>query len=111
MDNLEISRALEAIFDFLRSCNKYIDDTAPWLLAKEEDKHPRLATVLYNLFESIRIAAVLLQAYIPDTADSIFKQINTDIRTYDSISEFGKYQSGTKVNSPEVLFARIEKNK
>ena len=74
-----------------------------------ESKKERLSTVLYNLMESIRIATVYLQAYLPDTADSIFDQINTNIRTYDSVFEFGGYDSGTKVNPASVLFQRIEK--
>lgn len=109
MNSLEVSKALENIFDLLRSCNKYIDETTPWVLAKDETKKDRLKTIIYNLIESIRIAAVFLQAYLPDTAESIFRQINTDIKEYDSVNEFGKYKSGTKVNVPEVLFARIEK--
>ena len=111
MDNLEISKSLECIFDLLRSCNKYIDDTMPWVLFKDESKKDRLATVIYNLIECIRIAAVYLQAYLPDTANSIFKQINTDITSYDSVTTFGKYPSGNKVGIPEVLFMRIEKEK
>lgn len=108
MNELEVPKAIDSIFDLLRSCNKYIDDTMPWVLAKEEDKKDRLATVLYNLVESIRIATVLLQAFIPETAEKIFYQINTDIKEYDSINKFGKYKSGTKVNTPEVLFKRID---
>ena len=109
MDVLEVSKALEAIFDLLRSCNKYIDETTPWILAKDETKKDRLKTVIYNLIESIRIATVLLQAYLPTTAESIFNQINTDLTGYDTIDKFGGYASGTKVNKPEVLFARIDK--
>ena len=111
MDVLEVSKALEAIFDLLRSCNKYIDETTPWILAKDETKNERLKTVIYNLIESIRIATVLLQAFLPTTASSIFKQINTELTGYDTIDEFGGYKSGTKVNNPEVLFARIDKEK
>ena len=111
MENLEISKALECIFDLLRSCNKYIDDTAPWVLAKDESMKDRLSQILYNLVESIRIATVLLQAFLPDTAESIFKQLNTDITSYDSIDTFGLYKSGTKVNKAEPLFMRIEINK
>ena len=111
MDILEVSKALEAIFELLRSCNKYIDETTPWVLAKDESKKDRLATVIYNLIESIRIATIFLQAYLPDTAESIFNQINTDITDYDSASTFGLYKSGTKVNEPKVLFERIDKNK
>ena len=111
MEKLEISKALECIFDLLRSCNKYIDDTTPWVLAKDESKKERLSKVLYNLVESIRIATVLLQAFLPDTAESIFKQLNTDITSFDSLDTFGLYKSGTKVNKAEPLFMRIEINK
>ena len=109
MDVLEVSKALESIFDLLRSCNKYIDETTPWVLAKDETKKDRLKTVIYNLVESIRIATVLLQAFLPSTAESIFNQINTNFTTFDTINEFGKYESGTKVNEPQVLFMRIDK--
>ena len=108
MDKLEVSKALEAIFELLRSCNKYIDETMPWVLAKDESKKDRLSTVLYNLIECIRISSVLLQAFIPSTCVKIFNQINTDVKDYNSIDEFGGYESGTKVNKPEVLFQRIE---
>ena len=111
IDKFRIADSLENIMDVYRRCNKYIDETTPWVLAKDDSKKERLATVLYNLIESIRIATVFLQAYLPDTADSIFKQLNTDIKDYDSVSSFGKYISGTKVNNPEVLFQRIEKDK
>ena len=109
MNNLEISVALDSIFEVYRRCNKYIDETMPWILAKDESKKDRLATVLYNLIESIRIATVYLQAFLPNTAKKIFTQINTDKMDYDSASTFGLYCSGTKVNTPEVLFKRIEK--
>ena len=108
MDNLEVPKALESIFELLRSCNKYIDETMPWVLAKDETKKDRLATVLYNLIECIRISAVLLRAFIPDTSEKIFYQINTELKDFDTINEFGGYVSGTKVNKPEVLFHRIE---
>ena len=97
--------------DVYRRCNKYIDETMPWALAKDESKHDRLNTVLYNLIEAIRITTVFLQAYLPETAECIFRQLNTDIKDYESTFEFGKYQSGTKVNSPEVLFMRIDNKK
>ena len=109
MNNLEISVALDSIFEVYRRCNKYIDETMPWILAKDESKKDRLATVLYNLIESIRIATVYLQAFLPNTAKKIFTQINTDKIDYDSASTFGLYSGGTKVNTPEVLFKRIEK--
>ena len=108
MNGLEVSKAIASIFDVLRECNKYIDETMPWVLAKDESKKDRLATVLYNLIECIRICTVLLQAFIPDTCEEIFNQINTDNISYDSTSEFGGYKSGTRVNKAEVLFQRIE---
>ena len=108
MDNLRIADSLDEVFEIFKRCNKYIDETTPWILAKDESKLDRLSTVMYNLVESIRIGAVLLQAYLPDTASSIFNQINTDITSYDTIREFGKYVSGTKVGEAKVLFQRIE---
>ena len=107
IDDLDISLALENIFDLLRSCNKYIDDTTPWILAKDENKKDRLATVLYNLVECIRISTVLLQAFMPDTASNIFRQINTNKTTFDTLNRFGVYDS-SNVNKAEVLFRRIE---
>ena len=108
MDNLRIADSLDEVFEIFKRCNKYIDETTPWILAKDESKLDRLSTVMYNLVESIRIGAVLLQAYLPDTASSIFNQINTDITSYDTIGEFGKYVNGTKVGEAKVLFQRIE---
>ena len=81
----------------------------PWVLAKDDSKQGRLKTVLYNLVEAIRIITVYLQAYLPETAEKIFTQINTDIKDYNSTLKFGYYINGTKVNTPEVLFKRIEK--
>ena len=109
MNNLRVADALEEVIDIFRRCNKYIDETMPWVLAKDEAKKDRLATVLYNLVEGIRIGTVLLSAFMPETSDKIFYQINTELKEFDTISEFGGYISGTKVNSPEVLFQRIEK--
>ena len=111
INKFRIADSLENIMDVYRRCNKYIDETMPWALAKDESKHDRLNTVLYNLIEAIRITTVFLQAYLPETAESIFRQLNTDIKDYESTFEFGKYQSGTKVNSPEVLFMRIDNKK
>ena len=108
MNGLEVSKAITSIFDVLRDCNKYIDETMPWVLAKDENKKDRLNTVLYNLIECIRISTILLQAFIPDTCSKIFNQINTDNTSYESINNFGGYKSGTKVNKAEVLFQRIE---
>ena len=110
VNKFRIADSLENVIDAYRRCNKYIDESTPWLLAKDDSKRERLATVIYNLIESIRIITVYLQAYLPETAKSIFEQINTDICDYGSISEFGKYVSGTKVNLPSVLFMRIDKN-
>ena len=109
IDKFKVADSLENIIDVYRRCNKYIDETMPWVLAKDETKQERLSTVLYNLIESIRQATVLLQAYLPETALKIFNQLNTEYNTYDTLDKFGYYVSGTKVNSPEVLFKRIEK--
>ena len=108
MEKLYISDALEEIFNFLRECNKYIDDTTPWVLAKE-GKLERLQTVLYNLLESIRISAVLLTPFMPTTTEKIFNQLNTSLNTYDSISKFGILEDNHKLGQIEVLFKRIEK--
>ena len=109
IDKFKVADSLENIIEVYRRCNKYIDETMPWVLAKDETKQDRLATVLYNLIESIRQATVLLQAYLPETSEKIFNQLNTNYNTYDTLDKFGYYVSGTKVNSPEVLFKRIEK--
>ena len=111
MSKLEVPKALESIFECLRSCNKYIDETMPWVLAKDESKQERLATVLYNLIECIRICTVLLQAFMPDTAEKIFNQINTDRTSFDTLDKFGYYESGSKVGKAEVLFQRIDVKK
>lgn len=110
MDDLKIADAIDEIFSCLRMSNKYIDLTTPWLLAKDEKETNKLKTVLYNLVESIRICAVYLQPFLPDTADKIFKLINTDLTSYESASNFGGFASLTKVNNPEILFVRIEKD-
>lgn len=109
MEEYRIADAIDEIFEIFRRSNKYIDETTPWILAKDATKQDRLATVLYNLLESIRIGAVLLQPYLPDTADAIFKQLNTENRYYDSISDFKGIDVGIKLNQPEPLFARIDK--
>ena len=111
MEELKISEAIDDVFELLRASNKYIDETMPWSLAKDESKQDRLKEVLYNLIESIRVSAVYLQAFLPDTAEKIFKQINTDIKDYESTKEFGKFVSGTKLNAPEILFQRIDTTK
>ena len=109
MDEFKASNALDEIFNLLRRTNKYIDETMPWALAKDETKKDRLATVLYNLMEAIRFSAVMLYPYMPSTATKILDQINTDQRDFESLKEFGNYASGTKVvEKPEMLFARLD---
>lgn len=108
MDDLRIADSLDSIFDIFRRCNKYIDETMPWVLAKDESKRERLSTVLYNLVESIRFGTVLLQPFMPDTADKIFCQLNTNKTTYDTLDKFGYYESGSHVGVAQVLFQRIE---
>lgn len=109
MDELRIADAIDEIFEVLRASNKYIDETMPWALAKDDTKQERLQTVLYNLIESIRVCAVYLQAFLPETAEKIFYKINTDLKDYESTKVFGGYVSGTVLNNPEILFARIDK--
>ncbi len=110
MNELKVADAIDEIFEIFRRSNKYIDETTPWLLAKDESKQERLKTVLYNLLESIRTGAVLLQAFLPDTADSIFHQLNTENRGIDSIN-FKGLDYEIKLNNPTPLFARIDKEK
>ena len=109
MDELKIPEALDEIFEIFRRCNKYIDETTPWILAKEENKD-RLKKVIYNLLESIRIGAVLLHSFLPDTSDEIFRQLNTSVKGYESINEFGGLKVGDILNDPKPLFLRIEKD-
>lgn len=112
MEELRVGDALDEIFTLLRRSNKYIDQTMPWTLAKEEDKKDRLATVLYNLLESIRISAVLLKSFLPETADKILDTLHTNQRDFDSIQTFGQLETGIQVEKkPEVLFARIDEKK
>ncbi|WP_279069281.1 methionine--tRNA ligase [Faecalicoccus pleomorphus] len=112
MEELRVGDALDEIFTLLRRSNKYIDQTMPWALAKEEDKKDRLATVLYNLLESIRISAVLLKSFLPETADKILDTLHTNQRDFDSIQTFGQLETGIQVEKkPEVLFARIDEKK
>lgn len=109
MDQFKSSDALDAIFTLLRRTNKYIDETMPWALAKDETKKDRLATVLYNLIESIRFSAVALIPFMPSTANKILDQINTDQRNLLDLDKFGLYQENTKViQKPEMLFARLD---
>ena len=111
MEDYHIADALDAIFSMLRRANKYIDETTPWTLAKSEETKERLGTVMYNLLETIRTAAVLLSPFIPATAEKIFDQINTDKRDYDSIETFGALESGKSVGEASVLFARLDEEK
>ena len=109
MDKLRVADAITAVFDLFRRCNKYIDETTPWVLAKDEAYHDRLAEVLYNLTESITIGAGLLHSFLPETAEKIVKQLNTTLRDYDDLDKFGLYESGSKVtDTPEILFARLD---
>lgn len=109
MEELHISEAIDAIFDVLRKCNKYIDDTTPWVLAKDEAKKDRLATVLYNLLESIRICAILLSPFMPTSVDKILYQLNTKVTSYDSCKKFGQIEINNQLNKPEPIFLRIDK--
>ena len=109
MEELHISEAIDAIFDVLRKCNKYIDDTTPWVLAKDETKKDRLATVLYNLLESIRICAILLSPFMPTSVDKILYQLNTKVTSYDSCKKFGQIEINNQLNKPEPIFLRIDK--
>lgn len=107
MDDLHVGEAIEEIFEVLRKCNKYIDDTTPWVLAKDESKKDRLETVLYNLLESIRVCAIFLSPYLLDTSTAIFDQLNTSNRDYNT-KEFGNLESPITLNAPIHLFDRIE---
>ena len=108
MDELRVGDAIAEIFVLLKRCNKYIDETTPWTLAKE-GKNDRLATVLYNLLEGIRIAAILLKPFLPETAEKIFAQLNTEVTDLDTCESFGHLECGKKVIAkPEILFARID---
>lgn len=111
MDKLRVADAITEIFTLFKRCNKYIDETMPWALAKEEDKKERLETVLYNLVESICVGASLLEAFMPETSQKILKQLNASQRKLEEMDVYGKYPSGTKViEKPEILFARLDVN-
>ncbi len=111
MDELKVGEAIQEIFEVLRRCNKYIDDTMPWSLAKEESKKERLGTVLYNLLESIRICAVLLSPFLPETSEKILAQLNTEVADFDSTKKFGGLEVGSTLAEPVHLFDRIEVKK
>ena len=109
MDELRVADAITAVFDLFKRCNKYIDETTPWILGKEEESKPRLQTVLYNLVNSITIGASLLEPFMPDTAASIYKQLNTEAVPFEKMNEYVQYESGNKVtDKPEILFARLD---
>ncbi len=109
MEELRVADAMTEIFNLFKRCNKYIDETMPWALAKDESKKERLETVLYNLVESILIGAELLESFMPETAQRIRKQLNAQPRGKESLNTFGLYPSGNKVTeTPEILFARLD---
>lgn len=110
-ETYRVADAIEAILNLAKRSNKYIDETTPWSLAKDESKLSRLGTVLYNLLESIRFIAVLLSPFMPETSEKIFAQMNCDVKTYDSLSQFNGTKPGTAVNKAEALFARIDAEK
>lgn len=108
MNQLKVGEALEEIFDLLRRCNKYIDETTPWILAKDPSQKDRLGTVLYHLLEAIRFSAILLQPFLPDTTDKIFAQLNQENGGISSLKTFDGMIVGSHLSTPEVLFKRIE---
>ena len=111
MKDLRVADAITEIFNLFKRCNKYIDETTPWILAKDEATKPRLAEVLYNLVEGISIGATLLKSFMPETSAKILAQLNAKEIPYDELDQFGAYVSGTKVtDSPEILFARLDIN-
>lgn len=107
----KISDAVECILNLARRLNKYIDETMPWVLAKDEDKKSRLGTVLYNLLEGIRYLAILFSPFMPETSEKIFEQIGTDIKSYASLDSFGALKEGSKVGTATPLFSRIDSEK
>ncbi len=111
MDNFRVADACDNLVDIARRSNKYIDETAPWTLAKNEADREKLGTVMYNLIEAIRIMAVVMQPFMPTTAEKIFNQINATEKTLDSAKQFGKTAVGTKVGAAEPLFSRIDEAK
>ena len=109
MDKLRVADAISEIFSLFKRCNKYIDETMPWVLAKDEAKKERLETVLYNLVESICIGASILEAFMPETSKNILDQLSTKARTLEELGQFGLYKSGNEVTkSPKILFARLD---
>ena len=111
LDTYKVSDALSKIFDLAKRCNKYIDETMPWALAKDEEKKARLGTVLYNLIEGIRFIAVLLKPFMPETSDKILEQIGTDVNTLESLESFGAIKAGDSVGTATPLFSRLDAEK
>lgn len=110
-ETYRVADAVEAVLNLAKRSNKYIDETTPWALAKDEASLPRLGTVLYNLLEAIRYIAVLLSPFMPETSEKIFAQMNCDVKDYDSLESFGALKAGEKVGKAEALFARIDSEK
>ena len=110
-ETYRVADAVEAVLNLAKRSNKYIDETAPWVLAKDESTKARLGTVLYNLLESIRFIAILLSPFMPETSEKIFEQMNCDIKDYDSLKKFGALKPGTNVGEAKALFARIDAEK
>jgi len=109
MDELRVADAMTEIFKLFKRCNKYIDETTPWILAKDEAQLSRLSQVLYNLVESIAIGTNLLSAFMPETSEKILAQLSAKVRSFDDLDKFGLYESGIKVTqNPEILFARLD---
>ena len=108
MEKLHVADSLDSVIDIFRRSNKYIDETMPWVLAKDGNIE-RLKTVIYNLLETIRIGATLLTPFLTSTSDKIFEQLNTNNREYESVFSFGKLESGNKLGDPKPLFLRIDK--
>jgi methionyl-tRNA synthetase len=111
MNDLRIPEALDNIWDLITRSNKYIDETTPWILAKDEAKKDRLGTVLYNLLESLRIISVCVSPYLPETSTKMYKQLNTSVVSWDSIASFNGTKAGTKISKGELLFPRIDVDK
>ena len=111
MEELKVADAISHVFELLRRSNKYIDETYPWLLAKDESKKARLGTVLYNLLESIRFSSVMLSSFMPETSEKIFKQLNTIVTDWDSLRSFDGMKPGDTLGEGEILFARIDAEK
>lgn len=111
IDDLRIPEALDNIWELISRSNKYIDETTPWILAKDEEKKERLGTVLYNLAEALRIVSVCVSAFLPETSENINKQLNVELTTWDSVASFDGTSAGTKVNKGDALFPRIDVDK